>query len=532
MTGEQRLIGALARSSEPAIDLESVVRGLWHWLSQLQAILGEQVPDVGDLRDDSALAMQVQALRAVVREIVDERALQWDALQLAQSVAEHFDDKLMLLVFGKFNAGKSSLCNFLAERLASHGWSSRHFQLEQGHIVHTGLGFVEGATETTATVQGVEIGDRLVLLDTPGLHSMTAENAELTLRFTDCADAVLWLSSSTSPGQVQELDELARELRRHKPLLPVITRSDVFDEDEIDGEICKVLRNKTADNRTLQERDVGARAHTKLKQLGVSTTQLRPALSVSVHMARERGRDDEASMRDAGFERLFTAIEELAAPALAYKQRKPAEVLLHHLQEHVQAPIEQRLLVELAALQYALQAERARLHACTTEVGKAVWRSVMSMLPSWIDAQTRNDSQALTRCDKAQAVCVQLSQALNNALHVELAKQLAPWQPELLLPVQGLESRMSKGLLSSYELEAADWGEKLYLRLSEIVQQHLSDSELERLIAPCWAAADRLLNACLQLQTTLQTQGQDLADQAKSLHQPVFVDGNELVFNN
>src|SRR3546814_16525586 len=109
----------------------------------------------------------------------------------------------------------------------------------------------------------MEIGDRLVLLETPGLHSLTAENAELTLRLADSADAVLWLSSSTSPGQVQELDELARELRRRKPLLPVITRSDIFEEDEIDGEICKVLRNKTDENRLLKECDVGVRAQNK-----------------------------------------------------------------------------------------------------------------------------------------------------------------------------------------------------------------------------------------------------------------------------
>ena len=59
----------------------------------------------------------------------------------------------------------------------------------------------------------------------------------MTQRFTDSADGVLWLTSSTSPGQVQELDELGRELHRNKPLLPVVTRSDVYEEDEIDGEI-------------------------------------------------------------------------------------------------------------------------------------------------------------------------------------------------------------------------------------------------------------------------------------------------------
>lgn len=529
MASEQSLIRALSGSSVPAVDLERIVHRMWNWLSQLQTILDERMPDAAELRDDSVPAMQLQALRTVAREIIDEGAVQWDGLQLAQSVAEHFDDKLILLVFGKFNAGKSSLCNFLAERMTIHGWPSRHFRLEHGRIVHTGLSFAEGATETTASVQGVEIGDRLVLLDTPGLHSMTAENAELTLRFTDCADAVLWLSSSTSPGQVQELDALARELQRHKPLLPVITRSDVFDEDEIDGEICKILCNKTVEGRALQEHDVGERARAKLTQLGVNAMLLRPALSVSVHMARDNSQDDETNMRAAGFERLFTALEELAAPALAYKRRKPAEVLLHHLQEHVQSPLELRLSVELATLQAMLQAERDRLLGCPTDLAKAVWRSVMPLLPGWIDAQTRNEQQGPPRRDRVQAVCAQLSQALEAALQAELAKQLASWQPMLILRPQGLESHTDKGLYSAYNLEEADWAEKLYLRLNEIVQQYLNESELRSLVDPCCAAVDRLLNTCMHLRTKLQMQAQELAEQAKALQQPAPGDGTDLV---
>ncbi|MFX9038805.1 hypothetical protein ABTN43_19465, partial [Acinetobacter baumannii] len=86
------------------------------------------------------------------------------------------------------------------------------------------------------------------------------ENAALTQKFIDSADGVLWLSSATSPGQVQELDALGRELKRHKPLFPVITRSDFVEEDEIDGELCAVLCNKNSEQRALQESDVLMRA--------------------------------------------------------------------------------------------------------------------------------------------------------------------------------------------------------------------------------------------------------------------------------
>jgi hypothetical protein len=118
---------------------------------------------------------------------------------------------------------------------------------------------------------------------------------------------VLWLTSSTSPGQVQELDELARELRRGKPLLPVLTRSDVIDEDEVDGQIVKCLRNKSDANRADQEADVRARAADKLQALGVALHQLKAPVSISAYVARTAGADAEA-MRGAGFERLYAAL--------------------------------------------------------------------------------------------------------------------------------------------------------------------------------------------------------------------------------
>lgn len=78
----------------------------------------------------------------------------------------------------------------------------------------------------------------------PRLHSITSENAQLTQQFLESADGILWLSSSTSPGQVQELDELAQEIRRNKPLLPIITRSDFLDEVFVDNDIKKAFAIK------------------------------------------------------------------------------------------------------------------------------------------------------------------------------------------------------------------------------------------------------------------------------------------------
>jgi hypothetical protein len=68
----------------------------------------------------------------------------------------------------------------------------------------------------------------------------------------------LWLTPSTSPGQVRELNDLKEEISKNQPLLPIITRSDVLDEDWDDekGDIVQTLKNKSFVNRALQESDL------------------------------------------------------------------------------------------------------------------------------------------------------------------------------------------------------------------------------------------------------------------------------------
>ncbi|MFT4064831.1 dynamin family protein [Paraburkholderia sp.] len=331
---------------------------------------------------------------------------QWVGLQATRDLADQFDDEALLLVFGKFNAGKSSFCNFLAERFAAHKRPVRYFHVEAGRIVETSEPFREGATETTSRLQGVCLGEKLVLLDTPGLHSVTPENAALTQRFTESADGVLWLTSSTSPGQVQELDELGRELHRNKPLLPVVTRSDEYDEDEVDGEIVKRLCNKSARRRALQEHDVRVRAREKLVAMGVDAALLEPPVSISVYVAREQEQTPEA-LADAGFGKLYAALLAIAEPALAYKRRKRAEILLHHLEENVLGRLQGDVLPLLGELDRSSQAALATLEHEQERIANAVWRGIVPTLPGLLDTYVAaRDVKAL--CDTVSESVVEM----------------------------------------------------------------------------------------------------------------------------
>lgn len=450
----------------------------------------DRLPALGE---SHALAPTVREVQELLTTSPDNWTRQWAQREPAQRLALSFDDKVMFLVFGKFNAGKSSLCNLLGERFAAHHRAVQHFHVEAGQLVIVDEPFQEGATETTARLQGVCLGDGVVLLDTPGLHSVTPDNAALTKSFTDSADAVLWLTSSTSPGQVQELDELALELHRDKPLLPVITRSDVLEEDEIDGEIVKQLRNKTAGNRQLQEEDVQLRARDKLLQMDVAATVLRAPVSVSVHAARD-GRLTEQALSESGFERLCEAVMQLVTPALVYKRRKPVEVLLHHLEEDVLGAIERTVQPALARLIAEVTQEYERLEKLQARLTSQVWRQVAPEVP-----------QMLARYERERDA-VSLCRGLENLLHETLVREVASRLAEYDLPVP----KASSGLVIPETLRHA--GSSIE-QLHDALLKSLLDELVKRVDAvfrQCDLALDELAGSASNLQESLARQTGEL----------------------
>jgi predicted GTPase len=446
---ELQLIEALEAIAPLSQDMSEALGRMARWFGALtEAMQSHRLQGHAALDPGHALAQQCAQLNAALTSCSGAWEQQWHRLAPAQALARSFEDQVMLLVFGKFNAGKSSLCNLLAERFAAHGRGVHFFRLGGGRVEQTAGPLTEGATETTAGVQGVRLGKRLVLLDTPGLHSVTPENAALTQAFTDSADGVLWLTSSTSPGQVQELDELARELQRHKPLLPVITRSDVIEEDEADGEIVKRLCNKSAANRRLQQADVQARARQKLQAMGLAPGLLAPALSLSVHVVRAQGQTPQA-LSAGGLAQLYAALLEIVGPALRYKQRKPAEVLLHHLEESVLQALEQQLIPTLARLGREILLEQQRLQQLEPRLVQQVLRQVLPELPALLQRwEATQDLCGL--CDEIDT----LAQSALDAARAELLGGYARAGVQPLQRQEPLRSCLAPGL--GYEVHRED----------------------------------------------------------------------------
>src|SRR5690606_20032757 len=174
---EQNFVRALEQVQFLKRDLAPVLARLERLQASLASDIHAWQPAGEGLLPDHPLAVQVRDIQDLLQHSTDQWEQKWAELTSTQALADTFDDKVILLVFGKFNAGKSSFCNFLAQRYRRQGRSVRYFHLNAGRLIDSGAPFKEGSTETTAQLQGVELGQNLLLLDTPGLHSVTPENA-------------------------------------------------------------------------------------------------------------------------------------------------------------------------------------------------------------------------------------------------------------------------------------------------------------------------------------------------------------------
>lgn len=409
------------------------------WQSHLTRALSAQA-SLGKLNRDGHLARQAEGVREVVRLCIEDWGRTWARNQPSAQLAETFGDKAVILVFGKVNAGKSSFCNFVAERFAANGEAVQYFHLADNAIVERDEPFAEGETETTSQIQGIRLGQKLILIDTPGLLSVTGVNGELTKRYTDSADAVLWLSSSTAPGQVQELAELEGELKRNKPLLPIITKSDFYNEDEVPGQdtLIKVLCNKTTANRSLQEGDVWKRAAQQLRASDLDEALLKPVVSVSVRYARKNAEQDDC-LQAAGFERLFAQLQVIAQEARVYKESKATQLMVSHLENNVLSSLRSTVLPRLDELRDATRKAVQGLKVRSDQIASAVLADVLLKLADLLEThKSTQDVQALTK--DVNALC-------QSTIEHYLTRELKDYVSEL----KGVLVDMSSDDVGSFE---------------------------------------------------------------------------------
>ena len=349
----------------------------------------------------------VDGIRKTVGEINQSTSYMDQRLRLQES----YQDRLIILVFGKVNSGKSSFSNYFVDVFSKYPIEKQYFFFEDGEKKHTVDPFKVGSIETTARIQGVELG-KLVLLDTPGLHSVTDKNGELTNRYTECADLILWLTGSNSPGQIQELDELKNELEKGKVLFPVITKSDKTDEDiEIqDGVevLVSKLIMKPINDQIAQQDDVYQRTNKKLLGSGMDNALkvLRKPVSISTHYA-----DQNKLQEGSGISELFSGLNGIYNVAIESKKEN-VRIQLKNQSCKVNKYLADNIEQPFKELEETLEKQKAKIIKQSDYITTNAIESVSYQLPQLIEKHSHNKNI------KA------LIEAVNQILLDEVSKQL------------------------------------------------------------------------------------------------------------
>lgn len=385
-------------------------------LNNIKSQLVEKLTQAEKFNDETI--NDKHALYQLANEIklsVNTKVKQWDKklsdASPMRALSEQFSDRVILLVFGKVNAGKSSFSNYIADLFNPS--EVKRFFFDKGEVKYFDGQFVEGVTETTAQIQGVELGSNLVLLDSPGLHSIVNENGDLTRRYTDSADAVLWLTSSSSPGQVQELEDLKLELEKKKPLQPVLTKSDKMEEDWCDeaDDLVQTLFNKTAEVRKAQEDDVFSR----VKDLG-EVEKLKTAVSVSVHAYKKQHEQNPNALEESGLTELFKRLANIVDEANVYKVSKAQQQMVNFLNGEVLKPMDQNILPKVLELQTSLQEMTDNLRFKQNNLSSQILDNVLCEVPLIVDKHMGSRDKKALGHDVNKLIEKEISETLRHEL--------------------------------------------------------------------------------------------------------------------
>ncbi|MBO1329593.1 50S ribosome-binding GTPase [Acetobacter suratthaniensis] len=231
----------------------------------------------------------------------------------------------MVCVFGKVKAGKSSLGNFVAygvptpqaENVKQADPKPAFFYAAGGSLneamssekMDRQQSFGIGVGETTSSIQYFSFPG-FTWVDTPGIHSVNSENGRLASQYVDAADLVIYTLASSSPERRSDIEEIVNLLGRGKPLLIVITASDIIEEDEgPDGELIQATIMKAPSVQVEQQERVR-----DLVQKAVDAAGLKDAdfsvLSLSARFAFEGACPVQERWTGSGMEAFFSALVE------------------------------------------------------------------------------------------------------------------------------------------------------------------------------------------------------------------------------
>ena len=235
---------------------------------------------IQNLKIDENITKQNKEISNLLEEtinIIKKSSNDWkenfDEMIIKEKFRSDLSNYFIVIIFGKVKAGKSTLGNFIAKhRLDSqkvdffkYDETGKKQSIKKLEEVD-GDSFATNNLECTTEIQGFKL-DGMAWIDTPGLGSMVKENGNLAKEYIQSADYIIYPTSSDSPLQLDEREQLKELFEQNKKVSICITKSDYKDEDECEcgsedgcencnGGMVKVLKNKCLSKREGQEKFV------------------------------------------------------------------------------------------------------------------------------------------------------------------------------------------------------------------------------------------------------------------------------------
>lgn len=277
-------------------------------------------------------------------QAIQARIKQWDSFTQKQAKQEAFRDglanKFIVVIYGKVKAGKSSLGNFVANIAKEfkqkpvfkrYDKTGEHKAQKLEVIEEENQGFKTNITECTSEIQLFELGG-MAWVDTPGLLSMTKENEYLAKQYIDAADYILFPTSSDSPAQADELTQIKELVSQSKSecIQILITKSDESEEDDVNGEIVKILKNKDKARRAEQENDVKKRLEKLLLENSVPSVRTDNIFSISAKCAKSGLKNNDTTLfNESNMVHFYQIMQEIVEhKAQNLKNKSPYDTLV------------------------------------------------------------------------------------------------------------------------------------------------------------------------------------------------------------
>lgn len=220
-----------------------------------------------NIKNDLPIVNIFKELQRACKKKCDAWLQTTDTLRKNTNFRDKHSDSLLIYVYGKVKSGKSSLGNYVA--YGRHDPSAEDIaQLPQVNFdieaKSASCGEVDAETldkirlqkegtrrekkflvdflEATACIQYFT-KPGLTWVDSPGIHSSTPSNGKLAQEYLDSADLVLYTTRARNAFQDADRAELVHIVRKGKPFLLLITRSDASEADvDEQGNIINTLR--------------------------------------------------------------------------------------------------------------------------------------------------------------------------------------------------------------------------------------------------------------------------------------------------